>query len=95
VSNKDKNEFLNRNHIIKKLDEGDYATVNTVDMLVIERKTLGDLYSTIIQNHIRFKKEILRSEKKLKDFSWLVGVTVQNLEEIIILILQLKLRKIR
>lgn len=43
------------------LNVGDYTTINLLNKFHIERKSLSDLYSTIIQNHKRFRKEILRA----------------------------------
>lgn len=44
-----------------KLDCGDYTTEKLLDRFHIERKSLEDLYGTILGGHIRFRKEHLRS----------------------------------
>lgn len=48
----------------RKLDEGDYATEESIPNVVIERKSIEDFYGSIIQGHARFKREILRSAGK-------------------------------
>lgn len=49
------------------LKEGDYTTIKLYNHFHIERKSPQDLYGSIIQNHMRFRREILRAiEKKLK-----------------------------
>jgi len=55
------------NVIRKKLDEGDYTTEELFNKAHIERKSGIDLYGSIIQGHVRFRKEIMRAlDKKLK-----------------------------
>lgn len=49
---------------VEKLDEGDYTTDFLKDKYVIERKSPMDLYASIIQNHERFRAEILRAKEK-------------------------------
>lgn len=61
-------EFTGHETTRHKLDEGDYATEQTEDYVVIERKSLDDFYSTITHNHIRFKSEIIRARAKHKVF---------------------------
>jgi ERCC4-type nuclease len=52
-----------KNKIIRrKLDFGDYTTENLEGKFHIERKSLQDLYGTIIQGHRRFVNEILRAK---------------------------------
>ena len=46
------------------LPEGDYTTARLQHSLVIERKSPSDLYSTLLSNHSRFKREILRCAAK-------------------------------
>lgn len=46
------------------LKEGDYTTTLLLNKFHIERKSLQDLYGTIIQGHARFRREILRAEAK-------------------------------
>ena len=50
----------------RKLDEGDYNIKELEDIIVVERKSLIDLYGTLTHGHTRFKKEIQRSLKKGK-----------------------------
>jgi ERCC4-type nuclease len=52
----------------RKLDEGDYNIQELIPHIVIERKTMSDLYGSIIQNHKRFKSEIVRSRLQGKTF---------------------------
>jgi len=40
---------------------GDYTTAKLLNLFHIERKSMADLYGTIIQGHSRFRREILRS----------------------------------
>lgn len=54
--------------IYLKLDEGDYNIPELVNHIVIERKTMQDLYGTLTKGHERFKQEILRSRIKQKKF---------------------------
>ncbi|TFH24739.1 hypothetical protein E4G67_01690, partial [Candidatus Bathyarchaeota archaeon] len=48
----------------KKLDVGDYTVSGLEDILMVERKTLGDLWNTLGQhlNYKRFLKEIERAK---------------------------------
>lgn len=50
------------------MDEGDYTTELLKDKIVVERKSAGDLYGSIIQGHARFVREIKRAELKDKEF---------------------------
>lgn len=50
----------------RKLDEGDYNIRELEDKIVIERKSLQDLYQSITSDHKRFKREILRAKAKNK-----------------------------
>lgn len=52
------------NVIKSKLDEGDYTTEELFNLAHAERKSGADLYGSIIQGHIRFRKEILRAADK-------------------------------
>lgn len=54
------------------LKEGDYTTELLLNKFHIERKSLQDLYSTIIHNHARFRREIIRAE--LRDMHLVVVV---------------------
>lgn len=53
--------FTGHKTITRKLHEGDYNIQELIPAIVIERKSLPDLYQTITTGHERFKKEILRS----------------------------------
>jgi ERCC4-type nuclease len=46
------------------LKEGDYTTELLLNVFHIERKSLQDLYGTLIHNHPRFRREILRAEER-------------------------------
>jgi ERCC4-type nuclease len=49
------------------LKEGDYTTAKLLNHFHIERKSPQDLYGSIIQNHMRFRREILRAiDKNIK-----------------------------
>lgn len=48
---------------VRKMDTGDYTTILLDGVFHIERKSPEDLYSTLIQDHARFKREILRAKK--------------------------------
>lgn len=45
----------------KKLNVGDYTTTRLLNRFHIERKSLQDLYGTIIQHHARFRREVFRA----------------------------------
>jgi len=49
--------------IIQKLDVGDYTILDLLGKFHIERKSPTDLYSSIIQNHNRFRREIMRAKE--------------------------------
>lgn len=49
---------------IRKLDEGDYTTLELLGKAHIERKSPADLYGSIIQGHERFRKELIRANDK-------------------------------
>lgn len=49
---------------VQTMTEGDYTTTKLLGKFHIERKSLSDLYGTIIQGHARFKREILRAKEK-------------------------------
>jgi ERCC4-type nuclease len=59
----------------EKLDEGDYNIDGLKDFIVIERKSPGDLYGSIVQGHKRFVDEILRSKLQGKVFYIVVECT--------------------
>ena len=59
-------EFTGHETINRKLDEGDYNIAELEDKIVIERKSLQDLYHSITIDHQRFKREILRAKAKGK-----------------------------
>jgi len=55
------------NVIKQKLDEGDYTTEELLNKAHAERKSGIDLYGSIIQGHVRFRKEIQRAiDKEIK-----------------------------
>ena len=47
-----------------KLDEGDYTTEDLYGFAHAERKSAIDLYGSLIQGHVRFRKELLRAVEK-------------------------------
>jgi len=63
---------FNANTIRRALKEGDYSIEGLENHLVLERKSPGDLYQSILQNHDRFKREIYRATIKGKKFYILV-----------------------
>ena len=46
---------------VKKLDTGDYSIKEYENLIMIERKTLGDLWNTLTFGHERFMKEMDRA----------------------------------
>jgi len=60
--------FTGHETLTRKLDEGDYNIAELEDKIVIERKSPQDFYSSVIQDHARFKREILRAKDKKKIF---------------------------
>jgi ERCC4-type nuclease len=60
--------FTGHETVRRKLDEGDYNIKELKRYIVIERKTLQDLYGSIIKGHARFKNEIVRSRLQNKAF---------------------------
>ena len=48
--------------IRKKLDVGDYSFVGYEDIIMIERKSVNDLYGTVLGGHERFKRELERAK---------------------------------
>lgn len=62
----------------RKLDEGDYNIKELEEKIVIERKSLPDLYQSITSDHERFKKEILRSKEKNKLFIIYIEGTLEE-----------------
>lgn len=71
-------KFTGHKTINRKLDEGDYNTPELLDKIVIERKSLQDLYGSIIQDHARFKREILRAKDKNKQFFIFIEGTLEE-----------------
>lgn len=47
---------------ITALTVGDYTTATLLNRFHIERKSPADLYQTIIHNHPRFRREVLRAQ---------------------------------
>ena len=62
----------------RKLDEGDYNIEELEDKIVIERKSLPDLYQSITSDHERFKREILRAKEKGKTFYIFIEGTLEE-----------------
>lgn len=48
------------------LSVGDYTTATLLGRFAIERKSASDLYSTIVHDHPRFRREILRAKEQRK-----------------------------
>ena len=48
----------------RTLNVGDYTTESLLGKFHIERKSLQDLYGTLIHNHPRFRREIIRAEER-------------------------------
>lgn len=46
---------------VTSLNVGDYTTANLLNRFHIERKSPADLYQTIIHDHPRFRREVLRA----------------------------------
>ena len=57
-----------KNHIVAKLDTGDYSIFGYEDKISIERKSAMDLVGTLTKGHDRFKRELLRA-KELEYFA--------------------------
>ncbi len=66
---------------IKKLDVGDYTVKGLEDILMIERKTIGDLWGTLgaTDNYKRFLREIKRAENHKFKFLIIEG-TVADID---------------
>lgn len=54
--------WVGYNIIRRKLLVGDYSTVKLESSFCIERKSPQDLYGSITQGHIRFRKELVRAK---------------------------------
>lgn len=54
--------WSHRQIINRKLDVGDYSTTLLENKFHIERKSPQDLYGSIIQNHVRFRKMLVRAK---------------------------------
>ena len=63
--------------IIEKLDVGDYSINGYQDRISIERKGMGDLFSTLSSGHARFNREIERS-KSLDYFAIIIEGTITD-----------------
>lgn len=71
VDTREQKPFWTRNqpskgYLVRRgtLSVGDYTTQVLLGKFHIERKSLQDLYGTLIHNHPRFRREIIRSEEK-------------------------------
>ena len=47
--------------LVKKLVVGDYTTKKLESSFIVERKSPADLYQTVLQGHVRFRKELMRA----------------------------------
>lgn len=67
VDTREQKPYTFKGHVIKRkaLESGDYSIVGHSKKIVIERKSLADLFGTITvrKNLIRFKKELERLQK--------------------------------
>lgn len=57
-------KFKGVSSVLFGLKEGDYTTEKLWQGFHIERKSPSDLYGSIIQGHMRFRREILRAQDK-------------------------------
>lgn len=48
---------------VRKLDTGDYSVEGYEDLIMIERKSLSDLWNSLLQGRERFMKEMDRAKK--------------------------------
>lgn len=71
-------EFVGHEIINKKLDEGDYNVEELKNYIVIERKSLPDLYGSIVKGHRRFRDELLRSRIQNKTFYLFLEGTLEE-----------------
>ena len=62
----------------RKIRTGDYSIVGFEDVITIERKSLGDLVSTVIHDWIRFRKELVR----MSGFDHAMIVVEANVEDL-------------
>lgn len=65
-------KFNGHNIIHKKLDEGDYNIEPLIPYIVIDRKSVGDLFGTLTNGHERFKREIYRTQLASKQMYVLI-----------------------
>ena len=67
VDTREQKPYTFRGYTVRRraLKSGDYSLLGHTNKIIIERKSLADLYGTITQrkNLIRFKKELKRLEK--------------------------------
>jgi len=70
--------FTGHETISRKLDEGDYNTIELEDKIVIERKSVPDFYNSITNDHARFKREILRARDKKKPMFIFIEGTIKD-----------------
>lgn len=52
-----------RGMIVRKLETGDYSLVDYEDLIMIERKSLSDLWGTLLTSRERFIKEMERAKE--------------------------------
>lgn len=62
----------------RSLDTGDYSIAGFESLITIERKSLGDLVSTVINDWIRFRKELVR----MSGFDFAAIVVEANVEQV-------------
>jgi len=61
--------WYGKNTTKKKLEVGDYTNKKKIGIIHIERKSPGDLYQSIIQQHDRFRRELIKAKQlKIKLF---------------------------
>lgn len=65
IDTREQTPYHFQNAIQGTLKTGDYSIVGFENLIAIERKTLGDAYSTFTFGHERFKKELERSKELL------------------------------
>jgi len=61
VDTREQRPFFKRGVVRRTLNVGDYSTLTLEKCFAIERKSLQDLYRTLIHNHPRFRRQIIRA----------------------------------
>ena len=62
VDSREQKPLWNKEVIVKKLDVGDYSILGQEVNISIERKNLGDAWSTMLSGNKRFHAELKRAE---------------------------------